>query len=75
MWELGDYLSLPVQGVHSYKESVVFKDPLILTLPVSGLHIELDELDDEATPSFTPVALFFLKKDQGVNLFRVMILE
>ena len=46
MWELGG-LSALVQGVHSYKESVVFKD---LTMHVSGLHIELDELDNEATP-------------------------
>lgn len=49
MWELGG-LSAPVQGVHSYKESVVFRDTLILTMHALGLHIELDELDKEATP-------------------------
>lgn len=36
--ELGG-LSVAVQGVHSYKDTVVFKDPLILTIPVSGLHL------------------------------------
>ena len=49
MWELGG-LPVPIQGVHSYKESVVFKDPLILKMHALGLHMELDELDKEATP-------------------------
>jgi hypothetical protein len=27
--------------------------PLILVIPISGFHIDLDELEDEATPYFT----------------------
>ena len=27
-------------------------------MPFAGLHLELDKLEDEATPQFTPVATF-----------------
>ena len=40
-------LSASVQGVHLSK---VFGCPLILMIPISGLHIDIDQLDDEATP-------------------------
>jgi hypothetical protein len=42
-------------SVH-WKEAVVFGIPLILVMPVSVLHIELNQLEDDATPYFTPVA-------------------
>jgi hypothetical protein len=34
----------------SLEEAVIFEGPLILFMPVLGLHIELDLLEDEATP-------------------------
>ena len=49
-------MSLPVQGVHLRMEAVVFGGPLILEKPVSRLHIDLDQLENEATPYFTLVA-------------------
>jgi hypothetical protein len=36
-----------------WKEAVFFGDPLILEIPASGLHIDFDQLEDEATPCFT----------------------
>ena len=41
-----------VQGVHLSKEVVVFSCPLMLVMPVLGLHLDLDQLEDEATPQF-----------------------
>ena len=49
-------MSVPVQGVHLRMEAVVFGGPLILENFVSRLHIDLDQLENEATPYFTPVA-------------------
>ena len=44
-------LSAPVQGVHLRKEAVILGALyVILVMPVSRLHMELDELEDEATP-------------------------
>ena len=45
-----------VQGVHLRKEAAVFRAPLILMMHVLGLHIDLDQLENEATPQFMPVA-------------------
>ena len=42
-------LSEPVRDVHLWKEAVVFGGPLILVMPVSGLCIALDPLEDDAT--------------------------
>ena len=42
-------LSIPVQDVHLQKEASVFEGPLILIMPVLGLHIELDQLKNETT--------------------------
>jgi hypothetical protein len=39
-----------VQGVHLWKEVVVLGGALILVMPISGLHLESDQLEDEATP-------------------------
>jgi hypothetical protein len=38
-----------VEGVHLSKETLVFKGPLILVMLVSGLHVDLDQLKDEAS--------------------------
>ena len=55
--DLQPSLSAPVQGVHLWKEAVVFRGPLILVMPISGLHIDLDQLKGEAsTPQHMPVA-------------------
>jgi hypothetical protein len=43
-------LSTADQGVHLWKEAIVFEGPLILLMPVLGSHIELDRLQDEETP-------------------------
>jgi hypothetical protein len=43
-------LFVPFQGVQPLKGAAVFKNLLILVMPILGLHIELDELEDEATP-------------------------
>ena len=49
--------SAPVQGAHLRKEAIFSGAPLILIIPRSGLHMDLDQLNDEAsTPIFTPVA-------------------
>lgn len=37
-------LSAPGEGAHLQKEAVVFRGPLILVVPISGLHIDLDQL-------------------------------
>ena len=37
-------------GCSSLKSTVVFRGPLILMMPISGQHIDLDQLKDEATP-------------------------
>ena len=34
-------LSAPVQGVHFWKEAIIFKVPLILVMSVLELHVEL----------------------------------
>ena len=36
--------------VHLQKETVVFKDPKILIIPILGLHIDFDQLEDEEAP-------------------------
>lgn len=41
---------MPIQGVQLQKEAVLFGEPLILKLPTSGLLIDLDNLENEATP-------------------------
>ena len=38
------------------KEAIVFGGPLVLVMPVSGLYVNLDQLENEATPYFTPLA-------------------
>ena len=46
-------LSMPIQGVQGVqlrKEVVVIVGPLILVMPILGLHIYLDHLKNEATP-------------------------
>ena len=43
-------LLTPVQGVDLQKEAIVFGDPLLLVMSVSGLHIDLDQLENEITP-------------------------
>ena len=43
-------LSVPIQGVHLRKEAAVFKGPLVLGVPVLGFQINLDQLENEATP-------------------------
>ena len=45
-------LFTPVQGVHLQKEN-----PLLLVMLVSGLHIDSDQLENEATLHFTLVAI------------------
>ena len=52
MWEprCRAALSVPVEGVHLQKEVVIIKDPLILVMSISRLHIVLDQLKNEATP-------------------------
>ena len=37
------------QGVHLLKEATIFMGPLILVKLVSGLHKELDQLENEVT--------------------------
>ena len=37
-------------------EAVVCESLLMLVMRILGLHIDLDQLEDEATPQFTPVA-------------------
>ena len=37
------------QGVHLSKEATIFMGPLILVKLVSGLHKELDQLENEVT--------------------------
>lgn len=39
-----------VQGVRLQNEVVVFRSPLILVMPITGLNTDLDQLADEATP-------------------------
>jgi hypothetical protein len=46
-----------VQGVHLRKKAIiVFKGPLVLIMSILSLHIDLDQLENEATPYFTAVA-------------------
>lgn len=40
-------LSVAVQGVHLQNEVVVIRIPLILVMPVSWLHLDLPQLDNE----------------------------
>ena len=49
-------LFVPIQGVHFRKKAVVIKVSLILIMPVSRLHTDLDQLENEATPYCMPVA-------------------
>ena len=60
----GGGLSVPVQGVHFRQETSSLRGPLIIVLPVSGLHTDSDQLENEVAPQFTPVAIskssFFL---------------
>ena len=42
---------MPVQGGHLRKEAVVFGGLLILVMSVWGLHIDLDQLGNEAIPT------------------------
>jgi hypothetical protein len=67
-----------IQGVHLQKEAVVFGSPLILTMPVSGLHIDLDELKNEATSYLTSVAtsgVVFLHHMESSRLGKFRILK
>ena len=43
-------LFAPDRGVHLQKELVIVKAPLILVMYVTWLHIDLTQLEDEATP-------------------------
>lgn len=43
-------LFVVVQGVHPQKEAIVFGGPLILIIHVSWFHIDLNQLENEATP-------------------------
>lgn len=45
-----------VLGVHLEKEALVFEDTLVLFMPVMELHIEWNQLEDEATLYSTLVA-------------------
>jgi hypothetical protein len=66
---------VPVQGVHLRKKATLFGVPLILIMPVSGLHIDLDQIQNEAIPiihtsfnigvDFTPAFLRKTRKYQG----------
>jgi hypothetical protein len=38
-------LSAPIQGLQLRKDAVAIKDPLILIMPLSALHIDLDQLE------------------------------
>lgn len=56
-----------VQGLHLCKEPLVSND-LILEMPISGLHFDLDQLKVEPTPYFTSVSIlecsFFLSPNE-----------
>jgi len=43
-------LSASIQGFHLWKEATIFEGPLILMMLGLGLHMELDQLKDEARP-------------------------
>lgn len=43
-------LSLPIQGVHVRTEEVVFGGPIVLVMHVLGLHMDLDQLENEGVP-------------------------
>ena len=43
-------LSTHGEGVHLQKEAIVVGGPLILVMPVTGSHIVLERLENEATP-------------------------
>ena len=46
----------PFKVLNLWKEALVFEGPLILVMPVLGLHIELNILENEAPPSSMLVA-------------------
>jgi hypothetical protein len=46
-------LSLPIQGAYLRNKEVVFRGPIILVMPILGLHMDLDQLENEAMPCFT----------------------
>jgi hypothetical protein len=56
--------------IHPRKEAIIVEGSLILVLSVSRLNIDLDQLENGATPQFTPMAtskwffffFFFFKK-------------
>lgn len=43
-------LSTIIQGVHPQKETTVFGGPLIIVIHISGLHVDSNQLENEATP-------------------------
>ena len=43
-------LSMPVQGVHLWKETMNFESPLILVISILGLHMDVDQLKNYETP-------------------------
>ena len=47
--------SLHMFKVFTFKRRLL-QGPLILMMPISGLHIALDPLEDEAIPQFMPLA-------------------
>lgn len=51
-------------NIHPRKEAIIVEGSLILVLSVSRLNIDLDQLENGATPQFTPMAtskvFFFL---------------
>ena len=49
-------LSAPIQCVHLWKEAIFSRGTLILLMPSLGLHKDLDQLENEATPYFMLVA-------------------
>jgi hypothetical protein len=42
--------SIPIPSACLRKEAVVFGGLLIIVMPILGLHIDLDKLENEATP-------------------------
>ena len=74
-------LSMPIQGVQGVqlrKEVVVIGAPLILTMPVLGLHIDSNELKNEATTSYFPlvatIGVVFLHHMESSCLSKLRVL-
>lgn len=45
-------LSAPIQCVHFQEEAIVFGAPVILVMPISELHLDLNQLENEANNIF-----------------------